>query len=111
MEHINCNKYLFRIGKHPTPACECDGDSIQDVYHILTKCKLARDVREELRKKMEMKPCIASLLYTRKGVEWGVKLWRNFCKVSKERKWEKEQEERLEREREGRMGFGELEYE
>lgn len=106
-EHIRCNKYLFKIGKHITPACDCDDESTQDVYHILTKCKHNDDVRKEAEDKMGVGVCIAGVLYVQEGVEWGVKLWRQFVNKSRERKWEQEEEQRKDEVK--LIGYGGLE--
>lgn len=99
--HIRTNSYLKRIGKRESDECECAIEE-QTVEHVLTRCALAEDARQQARERLGRDIDVQTLLYTQEGVEEAKEIWREVTKASKdirERQGEREVEER-------EMGWG-----
>lgn len=98
--------YLKRIGRSESDEYECTVEE-QTVEHILTRCALTEDTRQEARERLGRDIDVQTLLYTQDGVEEAKEIWRGFVKARKEIK-ERQGSTELEDRWDGDGGFGKM---
>lgn len=86
--------------------CECTIEE-QTGEHILTRCALAEEARQEARTRVGRDLDMATLLYTQEAMQETVAIWKEFAKTQREIMGRQGEGEEGERDLE--WGWGELE--